>query len=277
MRDRSDPRRGGRQGTVRVDGGEHSASPSDRPDRVTLARALSKLGHASRAQARSLVTSGRVSVDGRVVRDPDRWIDLRSAGLRLDGEVIRKKRSVYVAMHKPAGYITTRSDERSRATVYDLLGAVRAWVFPVGRLDRETSGLLLFTNDTAFGEAITSPDSHVSKTYRVRLDRPMAEADLRLMESGMVLEGRTRLRPAVVSRVAGDETEVELTIREGKNRQVRRMCESLGYGIVGLHRTRIGTLRLGSLAAGKTRLLTRAEVDALKALNKGRRQSCRRS
>ncbi len=234
-----------------------------RTDPVTLARALSKLGYSSRSRARSLVTSGRVSVDGRVVRDPDRWIDLRSAKLGLDGVTIRKKRHVYLAMHKPAGYVTTRSDERLRATVYDLLGAMRDWIFPVGRLDRDTSGLLLFTNDTAFGEALTNPDSHVSKTYRVRLDRPLAEADARRMESGMMLDERTKLRPAAVARVAGRETEVELTIQEGKNRQIRRMCESLGYDILTLHRTRIGSLDLGTLAAGKTRPLGKAEVDAL--------------
>ena len=235
-----------------------------RPDRVTLARALSKLGYVSRVQARSVVSSGRVSVDGRVVRDPDRWIDLRSARLRLDGEAIRKKRNVYVAMHKPAGCVTTRSDERSRATVYDLLGEMHDWLFPVGRLDGDTSGLLLFTNDTAFGDALTNPESHVSKTYRVRLDKPLAEADARQMESGMMLDERTRLRPAAVERVDGAETEIELTIHEGKNRQIRRMCERLGYEILGLHRTRVGSLRLGTLAEGKTRVLSKAEVDSLK-------------
>jgi 23S rRNA pseudouridine2605 synthase len=241
---------------------------ASRTDPVTLARALSKLGYASRSRARSLITSGRVSVDGRVVRDPDRWIDLRSAKLGLDGATIRKKRHVYLAMHKPAGYVTTRSDERLRASVYDLLGEMRDWIFPVGRLDRDTSGLLLFTNDTVFGEALTNPDSHVSKTYRVRLDRPLAEADARRMESGMMLDERTKLRPAAVARVAGRETDVELTIQEGKNRQIRRMCESLGYDILTLHRTRIGSLDLGTLAAGKTRPLGKAEVDALRLISR---------
>lgn len=235
-----------------------------RADPVTLARALSKLGYSSRSQARSLIASGRVSVDGRVVRDPDRWIDLRSAKVGLDGDTIRKKRHIYLALHKPAGYVTTRSDERARATVYDLLGEKRDWIFPVGRLDRDTSGLLLFTNDTAFGDALTNPDCHVSKTYRVRLDRPLAEPDARRMESGMLLDERTKLRPATVARVPGSETEVEVTIDEGKNRQIRRMCESLGYGIESLHRTRIGSLELGTLAAGKTRMLGKAEVDALR-------------
>jgi len=239
-----------------------------RTDPVTLARALSKLGYSSRSRARALITSGRVSVNGRVVRDPDRWIDLRTAKLGLDGDTIRKKRHVYLAMHKPAGYVTTRSDERSRATVYDLLGEMRDWIFPVGRLDRDTSGLLLFTNDTAFGDALTNPDSHVPKTYRLRLDRPLAGADARRMESGMMLDERTKLRPAAVARVAGSETEVEVTLQEGKNRQIRRMCERLGYGIITLHRTRIGSLELGSLAAGKTRLLGEAEVDALRLISR---------
>jgi 23S rRNA pseudouridine2605 synthase len=171
-------------------------------------------------------------------------------------------------MHKPVGYVTTRCDERSRATVYDLLGDMRDWVFPVGRLDRGTSGLLLFTNDTAFGEALTSPESHVSKTYRVRLDRPLAEADIRRMESGMALDDRTRLRPAVVGRVRGAETAYDLTIHEGKNRQIRRMCERLGYDILSLHRTGIGSLALGTLAEGKTRVLSRVEVESLLSFRK---------
>jgi len=148
---------------------------------------------------------------------------------------------------------------------------LRDWVFPVGRLDRDTSGLLMFTNDTAFGEALTKPDSHVPKTYRVQLDRPMAQADIRRLQAGMVLEDRTRLRPALVAPVEGGVAEVGLTIHEGKNRQIRRMCESLGYTVVALHRTRIGTLGLGTLAEGKTRLLTRAEIDALASLSQERR------
>lgn len=239
------------------------------PERVTLARALSKLGYSSRSQARSHIASGRVAVNGRVVRDPDRWIDLRSATLSLDGDTIRKKRHAYVAMHKPAGYVTTRSDERSRATVYDLLGEMRAWLFPVGRLDRDTSGLLLFTNDTAFGEALTNPDAHVPKTYLARLDRPLADGDARRMSSGMVLDDGTRLRPAAVAQRDGAGTEIEVTIEEGKNRQVRRMCESLGYTVLRLHRVRIGPLGLGALPEGKTRPLGRAEVDAI--MSHGRR------
>jgi 23S rRNA pseudouridine2605 synthase len=138
----------------------------------------------------------------------------------------------------------------------------------VGRLDRDTSGLLLFTNDTAFGDALTDPDSHVPKTYRVRLDRPLAEEDARRMESGMMLDERTKLRPAAVARVAGRPTEVEVTLQEGKNRQIRRMCARLGYGIITLHRTRIGSLGLGSLAAGKTRMLGEAEVEALRLISR---------
>jgi pseudouridine synthase len=235
---------------------------------VTLARALSKLGHTSRAQARSLVESGRVSVDGRTVRDPDRWIDLRSARVGVDGGPVGKKRHVYLAMHKPAGYVTTRRDERSRATVYDLLGDMRDWVFPVGRLDRETSGLLLFTNDTAFGEALTNPDARVPKTYLVRLDRPLGDADARRMKTGMELGDGTRLRPATIARRAGSPLELELTIGEGKNRQIRRMCAALGYGVAALHRIRIGSLALGALPEGKTRALGRAEVDALSATSR---------
>jgi 23S rRNA pseudouridine2605 synthase len=217
------------------------------------------------------VASGRVALDGRIVRNPDRWIDLRSSKLLLDGSVVRRRRDVTLAMNKPAGYITTRKDERSRATVYDLLGEMRDWVFPVGRLDRETTGLLLFTNDTALGEALTNPDSHVLKTYLVEVDRPLQESDVRRMEEGMALDDRTQLRPAAVARTPAGPTEFELTIHEGKNRQVRRMCEALGYRVRRLHRIRIGSLRLGLIAEGKTRILSREEVDALKAGARGGR------
>jgi pseudouridine synthase len=191
-------------------------------------------------------------------------VDLRAAEIRVDGGVVQKRRHLYIAMHKPAGYVTTRSDEKSRSTVYDLLGERREWVFPVGRLDRDTLGLLVFTNDTEFGQALTSPDAHVPKSYLVRLDRPLAEVDAGEMRSGMTLADGTRLRPASVARAGGEGNVFEVTIDEGKNRQLRRMCEELGYRVLALHRFRIGSLELGALPEGATRPLGKAEVDALR-------------
>jgi 23S rRNA pseudouridine2605 synthase len=237
---------------------------------VSLARALSKLGIASRAQAAVLIAHGRVQVDRRVVRDPEAWIDLRTQRVEVDGAHARAAAKLYVLLHKPAGYVTTRSDERGRSTVYDLLPAGTPWVFPVGRLDRETTGALLLTNDTRLGDAVTDPAFHLAKEYHVLLDRPLEAADRVRMEGGMALRDGTHLLPAKVQGRAGAVT-VRITLREGKNRQVRRMCEELGYAVVHLHRAAIGPLRLTGIGPGSLRRLTGEEVDALfGAAQKGR-------
>jgi len=166
---------------------------------LSLARALSKFGVCSRAQAARWIEAGRVRVDGLVVRAPQRRIQARRQRVEVDGlRVSDQRRQVVVALHKPAGYVTTRSDPGGRPTVYDLLGEVGQWVFPVGRLDRETSGLLILTNDHRLGEELTDPQRHVPKTYHARVRGvPSAEA-LRVLRDGVALEDGTRCRPAVV-------------------------------------------------------------------------------
>jgi 23S rRNA pseudouridine2605 synthase len=194
------------------------------------------------------------------VRDADERVAVARDVISVDGARVRKPELVYILMNKPAGVVTTRSDERGRATVYDLLGDVGRWVFPVGRLDKETSGLLLFTNDNRLGESLTSPASKAPKTYRVTLDADVAEGDLRVIRAGMRLAGE-RLLPALAASLG--PCEVELTIVEGKNRQIRRMFESLGHRVVALDRTAIGRLRAGSLPPGKWRHLAPDEVGLL--------------
>jgi 23S rRNA pseudouridine2605 synthase len=221
------------------------------PPRVTLARALSKLGAASRAQARALITAGRVTVGGRVVRDPDRWLDPARTAIALDGTRLRKGAFTCVALHKPPGYVTTRRDERGRPTVYDLLPPEHRRLVPVGRLDRDSSGLLLFTNDGRFADALTSPERHLAKTYDVQLDRPLAADARAALERPLTLDDGTRLRPMHVGAVAGPR--LALTLTEGKNRQIRRALAHLGYGVVALHRVRIGPIELGDLAPGAWR------------------------
>jgi 23S rRNA pseudouridine2605 synthase len=236
---------------------------------VSLARLLSKFGVTSRTQAAAAIAGGRVSVNGAVVRSPDRWVDPRTDRVMLDGRLLRSRTHVYYAMHKPAGVVTTRSDERGRATVYDLLPPGAPWVFPVGRLDKETSGLLVLTNDTRLGEHLTDPGRHVPKTYLVCCDRPLAVPHRREMEKGMEVDRGERLLPAVIA-PSPDGNACEVTIREGKNRQVRRMFESFGYTVITLHRTRIGSLSLGTLAAGEVRPLLPREVEALSRIETGR-------
>jgi 23S rRNA pseudouridine2605 synthase len=245
--------------------------------KVSLARALSKLGVASRSRARLLIEEGRVTVNGRVLRNPDVRVDPVREILRVDDEKVRPAERVYLMMHKPKGVVTTRSDERGRETVYDLLQPGQGWLFPVGRLDRETSGLLLLTNDTQWGNRIGVPESNVPKVYHVKLDRPISEEDLRRLSAGVELSepaGKIRTRPAEAFPLrSSGEPWLSLTIHEGRNRQVRRMCEALGYRVEELIRTRIGDLRLGDLPAGATRPLSADEVRSLS----GRRPHSSRS
>ena len=230
----------------------------------TLERIISKAGLGSRTQARSWIGGGRVSVNGRVVRDPDRWVDPDRDRVAFDGKPVAAGRKIYIALYKPKGYLTTRRDPERRPTVYDLIGDLGHWVVPVGRLDQDTSGLLLMTSDTQFTERLTNPDYKVPKTYLVKTADLVSDAQLQLLRDGVLLaDGPTQ--PAEVNRLRDSATHtfLELTIQEGRNRQVRRMVEAIGSHVLKLVRTRIGGLEIGDLRIGKWRNLTAAEVRAL--------------
>jgi 23S rRNA pseudouridine2605 synthase len=222
----------------------------------------------SRSEATRVIESGRVRVDGRLVRSPNHRIDPRHDRVSVDGKRVGDETErVVIVLHKPAGYITSRTDPARRSTVYDLLGDVGRWVFPVGRLDRDTSGLLVLTNDHRLGERLTDPAHHVPKTYHVKVEGlPDAEA-LRALESGLPLEDGTLTRPARVRALGaarGGATWLEIVLTEGKNRQVRRMCSAVGHDVRELVRVKIGGLALGDLPSGKWRWLDQSEVDALR-------------
>jgi 23S rRNA pseudouridine2605 synthase len=234
-----------------------------RNDAVTLARGLSKLGVVSRSQACVLIRQGRIRVGKRVIRNPDVWINLRRDQLSLDGVLLEKQRPIYLAMNKPAGVVTTRSDELGRDTVYQHLPPGCKWVFPVGRLDKESSGLLLFTNDTRFGEVVTSPEGHVPKTYAVCVDKPLGASDRRALELPTSLERDVLLKSAIVNPDPENPCCFHITIHEGKNRQIRRLCEKLGYQVVSLHRLSIGPITVGSLKPGQVRRLTKEERERI--------------
>jgi 23S rRNA pseudouridine2605 synthase len=234
------------------------------PAAKTLERVLSKAGIGSRVEARQWIAAGRVQVNGRVVRDPDRWIDLRRDKVRFDGKPLKPRARVYVLLHKPAGYITSYRDPQGRPTVYDLVTDVGTFLSPVGRLDLETSGLLLMTNDNQLAERVTNPESHVPKTYLVESSTLLSDDQLQQLRDGIELaDGPTR--PAVVTRVgdAEDRTHFEITLTEGRNRQVRRMVEALDARVLTLVRVKIGAIGIGTLPVGRWRLLTPRETAGL--------------
>ena len=234
------------------------------PPLKTLERMLSKAGLGSRTQARSWIGAGRVRVNGKLIQTPDYWVDLERDRVTLDGRPVRVSKLVYLLLYKPKGYLTTCKDPQGRPTIYDLIPEVKQWVFPVGRLDLDSSGLLLLTNDTQFAEVLTNPDYKIPKTYLVKTATRLSDDQLEQLRQGVVLkDGPTR--PAVVSRLrdSGNRTFFEITITEGRNRQVRRMVEALGSRVLKLVRTAIGALRIGDLEIGKHRALERDELRAL--------------
>ena len=243
----------------------HREGPASSPggDQVSLERALSKLGYASRSQARALVLEGRVRVNGSVVRDPTLRVDVRRARLEVDGQAVKAAARVYIALHKPRGLVTTTQDERGRDTVYRCLAdADLPRLVPVGRLDRESEGLLLFTNDTRWAQRVLDPAGHVDKVYEVHVEGDVDDALLDALRAGVDSRGE-RLRVKAARRVRAGV--LEITLGEGRNRQIRRMLEGLGREITQLRRVAIGPVQLGRLGEGAHRSLTAAEVAALDA------------
>jgi 23S rRNA pseudouridine2605 synthase len=227
---------------------------------MRLAKFLAHAGVASRRAAEQLVFGGRVTVGGEVVRDPARDVT-EDAEVTVDGERVGTERRVVHALNKPAGVVSTAHDTHGRRTVVDLVPS-SARLYPVGRLDADSTGLILLTNDGALAHRLTHPSFEVPRVYRARVRRaPVRERALRALREGVELDdGRTA--PARVKRLAPDK--LEITIHEGRKRQVRRMCEAVGHPVVALERVAFGPLRLGRLGPGEHRRLTRAEVEALR-------------
>jgi 23S rRNA pseudouridine2605 synthase len=237
--------------------------PKKRPLK-TLERVLSKAGLGSRVEARSWIHAGRVKVNGTLIRNPDHWVDMERDRVQFDGKPLAARERIYLLLYKPTGYLTTYKDPEGRPTVYDLVADVGAFLSPVGRLDLDTSGLLLMTNDNRFAEHVTNPQSHVPKTYLVKASTLLSDAQLDQLRDGIELtDGPTR--PAAVARVrdSAKYTHFEITLTEGRNRQVRRMVEALGARVLELVRVKVGKIGIGALQIGKWRRLTRAEVTSL--------------
>jgi pseudouridine synthase len=203
-------------------------------------------------------------VNGQIVKNPDHWVDLERDRITLDGKPLQKTAKTYLLLYKPKGYLTTYRDPEGRPTVYDLIEDAGAWLAPVGRLDLDTSGLLLLTNDTEFAERIMNPEHKVPKTYLVKASTRLTEEQMEQLRRGVQLaDGPTRPARVELLRQSAKYSFLELTITEGRNRQVRRMVEAVGSKVLKLVRTAIGDIRIGDLPIGRWRRLTAEELRAL--------------
>jgi 23S rRNA pseudouridine2605 synthase len=230
-----------------------------------VVRVISKLGLGSRSQAAEWVRAGRIRVNGRVVRDAE--LPVRQGVDRIDVDGLETVPALRVALmlNKPRGLVTTAKDERGRATVYSCFtDAALPWLAPIGRLDKASEGLLLFSNDPAWGARITDPNSGPPKTYHVQIDRLPDAALLADLERGAVSDGeRLCVRSARRLRSGEKNAWLEIVLDEGRNRQIRRLLEAFDVSVVRLVRVAIGSLALGELAKGRWRMLTEKEMDSL--------------
>ena len=240
-------------------------NPATQPVRHGVARVISKLGLASRTQAAAWVQAGRVRVNGSVVRDPEFPVQQGLDQLHVDDAAPAAIERIVVVLNKPRGLVTTRQDERGRATVYQCLAdAGLPWLAPVGRLDKASEGLLLFSNDPAWAARVTDPATGPDKTYHVQIDRVPDAPLLAALARALVVEGEPlRFKALRCLRAGRRNAWLEITLDEGRNRQIRRVLEAHGLAVLRLVRVQIGTLTLGKLAKGQWRRLTSAEVAAL--------------
>lgn len=240
-----------------------------------LQKILSRAGVASRRAAEEMIAAGRISVNGAVVRAPGTKADSRKDEIRVDGRLISPDTDkIYLALHKPPGYVTTLSDPQGRPIVTDLLTGVAERVYPVGRLDFDSEGLLILTNDGEFAQRIQHPSYGIPKTYRVKVEGVLTRTELRAFEKGIDLpDGKFVPVAFRVEKTNRSSTWVELTITDGRNRVVRRAFDALGHSVVRLVRTAVADLSLGSLREGEWRPLEQREINRLTARAKsGKRE-----
>jgi 23S rRNA pseudouridine2605 synthase len=242
---------------------------------VGLARALSKLGYCSRAQAAQLIHAGRVTLNQKICRNPETPVFDLQNHITVDGNPIQPQKKIYIMLNKPRGTVTTASDEKGRATIYDVLRKQTAasethnssnpWLAPIGRLDKASEGLLLLTNDSEWGARIAAPETHLDKTYHVQVNTVGDSGIIRALLSGVTTNDGTTLRAkhAAILRAGEKNCWLEIVLDEGKNRQIRRMMETLGAEVLRLVRIAIGPLKLGELAKGESRPVTSQEKKML--------------
>ena len=233
-------------------------------NKIRLQKYLSECGVASRRKSEEMIENGLVKVNGKPATIGDK-VDPKRDSVTVRGKkVTKQKQSVYLMLNKPRGFITTMSDEMDRKCVASLVENAPARVYPVGRLDKDSEGMLIFTNDGEFANAMTHPSKHVSKTYRVTVRPPVSEEQLTKIATGIVIDDR-KTAPADVRVVLTEENRVvlEIVLYEGRNRQIRKMCEEIGLEVARLRRIAVGSVKLGMLKLGDWRLFTEEEVRKL--------------
>ena len=231
---------------------------------VRLQKYLAECGVASRRKCEELIEQGKVRVNGKIATIGDK-ADPKHDTITVSGKkIVRQKTYTYIMLHKPRGFITTMNDEMDRKCVAQLIKDVPARVYPVGRLDRDSEGLLLFTNDGAFANAMTHPSRHVPKTYRVTVRPSITQEQLTALTEGIIIDD-VKTAPAEVHVITQEENRVvlEIILYEGRNRQIRKMCEEIGLEVARLRRIAVGSVKLGMLKQGDWRDLTEDEVRKL--------------
>lgn len=236
--------------------------------KVRLQKHLAESGVASRRKSEELIINGKVKVNGHVAHIGDS-VDPKRDKITVSGKTVisNNNEKIYIMMHKPRGFVTTMSDEKGRRCVADLLKGVPQKVFPIGRLDKDSEGLLLFTNDGDFANKLTHPSSHVNKTYRVTVNGLPDDEKLATLANGVVIEGvKTLPCDVFICEKKEDRTVLIFIIQEGKNRQIRKMCEAVGFEVMRLKRTEIAGVKLGMLGQGKWRELNERELHRLTSI-----------
>jgi 23S rRNA pseudouridine2605 synthase len=238
---------------------------SSGPKKIGLARALSKLGYCSRSQAAELIRAGRVKLNGAVRRNEETPVHPGKDRIEVDGASLAASAIIYLVLNKPRGVVTTAADEKGRKTVYAYLPKNLPWLAPVGRLDKASEGLLLFTNDSEWAARITAPETHLDKTYHVQIGVVADEALPNALQNGVRAnnEDFLRVKHASVLRQGERNSWLEIVLDEGKNRHIRRLLERLNIAVLRLVRVAIGPLVLGDLPKGATRTVTPEEKQAL--------------
>jgi 23S rRNA pseudouridine2605 synthase len=250
--------------------------------RIGLARALSKLGYCSRSRAAELIRGGHVSLNGKVRRHPETPVSDKHDQIAVDGKLVEPQGTIYVMMNKPRGVVTTASDEKGRATVYDIMnirstnrtsqtGEPFSWLAPVGRLDKASEGLLLLTNDSEWAARIAAPETHLDKTYHVQVGTVADERFLQSLVQGVKSNDGQVLRAKQARRLRAGQKNcwIEIVLDEGRNRQIRRMMEAVNVEVLRLIRVAIGPLQLGDLVKGTYRALTAEEKRMLDRAMRG--------